>query len=174
MQDKNKAFCGYSKQLKDFEIHSAETHDWTLYESEYEELKTQHVTTSKIMLFHSANTEQNNLIEFYCQINLKQTANATENNDEKEEEKRYHKTGRMSLILHELSTNNPVQKTITISCDMFCREMEKYYIRFHRQILTLGDRITAVFKWDRLTRAFERYNKIHWVIAIRKEKDSND
>eukprot|EP01084_Bolivina_argentea_P121850 215954_1 len=85
------------------------------------------------------------------------------------------------------------KKQLQFHVIFFCKQISKYYVRFHSQMLTLGGneedtRVTAIFEWKQFIKAFQgKHNKkrkndkqkekekqIDWIISIRKEAKHYD
>eukprot|EP01084_Bolivina_argentea_P093339 167886_1 len=135
---------------------------FTFRQAVFDELMDKKVFASALLRFGDREKLET-IVKFYFQINYIIETTRTEN-------------GRISLILHKFGAFNPEKKSITISGDFFCQQMNNYWARFDSQTLILGgdesdSRLTFVFDWDSFVKAFKEKQSLDWILSIQKAND---
>ena len=162
------SFKSYSPELlhmstyNDINICEAEQLIWKPSKDKLRKLQSLQITQwkSKILKCKSLG------LNFFCQMTWRQE-NEDSNNI----------TVRLSLTLHSITDKSwNENKPKIISCDFFCKELKKYYVRFHRQSFILNKtksdrRITSSFPFEYLKEYDPDKRDFEWVISIRDETE---
>eukprot|EP01084_Bolivina_argentea_P093337 167883_1 len=131
---------------------------FTFRQADFDILMGQKVFASHLLRFG----EKETLAKFFVQINYVTETTKTEK-------------GRISLILYRFGRYNP-EKSITISGDLCCQQMNEYWGKFRSQTLMIGgdqldSRVTFVFDWDSFVKAFKEKQSLDWILSIQKAND---